>query len=299
MIQTQIKMTTLYKRLSEVGFPEKFVRDKALPDWWDEEFETTPGAVVEAAAYVSRRLNLDITSLLEPSATPVFKQSCQAKFKTKQGTTNQQLLVAYCMATRIAEMVAYACVQKYNLLPAESKLVRDEILKHQQLVNLEGLLKLCWNYGIPVVHFDGFPLAQEVYKFNAMVAFFEERPVIVISLNQCSPTRLLFILAHVLGQIIKGHVNNYAIVYEEIEIENVDIEEIEAKVFAVEILLGKPDVASSTNYNFKGEQLAAYAQKISERDDITKTINHYALQYLDLDRLDEDSQDYLKLALME
>ncbi len=299
MLQTSRKMITLYKRLSEVGFPEKFVREKALPDWWDEEFEATPGAVVEAAAYVSRRLNLDITCLLEPSATPVFKQSCQAKFKTKQGTTNQQLLVAYCMATRIAEMVAYACVPKYKLLPTDSKLVRDEILKHQQFVNLEGLLKLCWNYGIPVVHFNGFPLAPEVHKFNGMVAFFEGRPIIVISFNQCSPTKLLFILAYALGLIIKGHVNNSAIVDEEIELASLDIEEIEAKEFASELLLGKPDIGDQTHYDFRGEQLAAYAQNISERDDVPKTINHYALQYLDLERLDEDSQDYLILALME
>jgi hypothetical protein len=74
MIQTQaeMKMETLYERLSAIGLPEKFIREQALPDWWDEEFETTPGAVVEAAAYISRRLNLDITSLLEPKRNSYF-----------------------------------------------------------------------------------------------------------------------------------------------------------------------------------------------------------------------------------
>ncbi len=53
MTQTQLKtMTSLYQRLSEVGFSEKFVREKALPDWWNEEFEATPGAVVEAPTTV-------------------------------------------------------------------------------------------------------------------------------------------------------------------------------------------------------------------------------------------------------
>ncbi|GAB1544607.1 hypothetical protein NUACC21_72830 [Scytonema sp. NUACC21] len=342
MTQTQLKMTTFYSRLKEVGFPEKFVREKALPDWWDEEFEATPGAVVEAAAYVSRRLNLDMTSLLKPEATPVFKQSCQAKFKTKQLTANEQLLVAHCMATRIAEMVAYTCVPEFKFLPAKALFVRDEILKTRQFVNLEGVLEFCWNYGIPVVYFDGFPQAQEVRPFDGMVAFFDTRPVIVLSLKRRTQAWLLFTLAHELGHIIKGHINNGAIVDEEIEPESVDIEEIEANEFAVELLLGKPDMGYYTPRYFTGEQLAAYAQQISARDDVDpgvvvlnyawsrtnrtaikkdqqiiwatatkalkiiegdvdapKQINRYVQQHLDLDRLDEDSQDYLELALTE
>jgi len=343
MTQTQLKtMRTLYERLSEVGFPEKFVREKALPDWWDEEFEATPGAVVEAAAYVSRRLNLDITSLLKSEATPTFKQSCQVKFKTKFPIENRQVLVAQCMASRVAEMLAYTCVPEFKPLPNSPTGVRDEILKNRQYVNLEGLLEFCWTYGIPVVHFDGFPKTQGVYKFDGMVAFFHERPVIVISCTRRSPAWLLLILAHELGHIIKGHLNSNAIVDEKINPDSEDAEEIEANEFAVELLLSKPDTGYYKVQKFTGEQLATYAQDISDRDDVDpgvvalnyvwgkvnrtaikhdqqiiwatatkalkivegdadarKQINRYAREYLNSDKLDGDSQDYLELVLEE
>lgn len=341
MKQTQIKeMKTLYERLSEVGFPKRFVREKALPDWWDEEFEATPGAVLEAAAYVSRRLNLDIKSLLKSEATPTFKQSCQPKFKTKQGTEPQNILVAKCMAERIAEMIAYACVPEFKPLPNSAKFVHNEIVKKRPYVDLEGLLEFCWNSGIPVVHFDEFPKSQGCHKFDGMVAFAYERPVIVISSSHHSPALLLFILGHELGHIIKGHLNGNSIVDEEINPENEDIEEIEASEFAVELLLGRADMTYYTPRRFSGEELAIYAQKISKRDavnpgvvvlnyawgkasitadketkriiwatarkalkiiegtaDASQQINCYARNYLNLDKLDGDSQDYLELVL--
>jgi Zn-dependent peptidase ImmA (M78 family) len=343
MTQTQIKeMKTLYERLSEVGFPKKFVRDNALPDWWDEEFEATSGAVLEAAVYVSRRLNLDIKSLLKSETTPTFKQSCQPKFKTKQGTKPENILVAQCLAERVAEMIAYTCVTEIKPLPNSAKSVRDEIVQKRQYVDLEGLLEFCWNYGIPVVHFDKFPKSQGVCRFEGMVTFVYERPVIVISSSHHSPAWLLFILGHELGHIIKGHLNGSAIVDEEVNPENQDNEEIEANEFAVELLLGRPDITYYSPRRFTGEELVTYAQNISNRDavdpgvvvlnyawgkanqtankksqqiiwatarkalkilegiaDAPKKINCYARNYLNLDKLDGDSQDYLELVLEE
>lgn len=340
MTKTHSTVETLYERLSAIGLPEKFIREQALPDWWDEEFENTPGAVVEAAAYISRRLNLDITSLLEPLATPTFKQSCVASFKTKQGIATQELYNAYCIAARIAEMAAFACVKEYKLLPAAASIVRDSILTTQEFVNLEGLLKFCWDSGIPVIHFDGFPKSQD--KFEGMVAFFDRRPVIVISLNQTSEAWLAFILAHELGHIIKGHVNNRTLIDAHILLLDSDIEEIEASGFAVEVLLGKPDIGYNFPPYLEGEQIVDYARHISVRDQVDpgaviinnawnkavrvatlkeeriiwakanqslkiieddvnapKKINIYAQNYLDFDKLDVDSQEYLKLALKE
>lgn len=338
MTQTQIKMATLYERLSAIGFPEKFVRERALPDWWDEEFEATPGAAVEAAAIVARRFNLDMAALLKPDVPLAFKPSCSAKFKTPLLTETQPLKIAQCMATRVAEMVAYACIPERQPLPQSAQQVRSEILKTSKFVNLEGLLEFCWNVGIPVVHFDEFPSSKEVHKFDGMVGYFYHRPAIVLSLSHHSPARLLFILAHELGHIIKGHVQEVAIIDEDIQPESIDIEEIEASEFAVELLLGKPDMAYYTPQIFSGESLATSAKEISVRDrvdpgvvvlnyawikanravtakerkiiwytaskalkilegeaDAPTQINRYLQKYLDVDRLDGDSQDYLEL----
>jgi Zn-dependent peptidase ImmA (M78 family) len=338
--QARMKMETLYGRLSAIGLPEKFIREQALPDWWDKEFEDSPGAVVEAAAYISRRLNLDINSLLEPLATPTFKHSCIASNKTKQGIIINQLCNAYAIAARIAEMAAFACNTGFQLLSESASIVRNKILENREFVDLEGLLKFCWSCGIPVVHFDRYPKSQD--KFDGMVAFFDHRPVIVISLNRSSKAWLAFILAHELGHIIKGHANNTILVDELVLLENQDIEEIEANEFAVELLLGKPDIGYNFPPYLSGKGMVDYARQISVRDrvdpgavilnnawnkavrvvtkkeeriiwataneslniiegdaDAPKKINIYAQQYLDLDKLDVDSQDYLELAIME
>ncbi|MGK7905397.1 MAG: ImmA/IrrE family metallo-endopeptidase [Hormoscilla sp.] len=246
MTQTEMNMDILYDRLSSLGFPKDFVRSYGLPDWWDEELERSTGAEIEAAAYICRRLNLDILSLLRPERTPTFKRSGQAKFKIKSGTEKEQLFVAQAMAARIAEMIAYACMPPCKPLPKSAKEIRDIILESREFVKLPGLLEFCWNYGIPVVHFTEFP--TDVRKFDGMVAYFYERPVIVISLKHESPARLLSILAHELGHIVKGHLHGDAIVDDEINLEREDAEEIEANEFALELLLGKPDMVYYTKF---------------------------------------------------
>jgi Zn-dependent peptidase ImmA (M78 family) len=348
MTQAQVNMASLYDRLNSLGFPKTFVREKALPDWWDDEFEATPGSVIEAAAYISRRLNLEIDSLLQPDRSPSFNQSCQAKFKTKQGTQIEQLFLAQCMAARIAEMVAYACIPEFKPLPTSVQQVRDEILnlseidgqKTQKFVNLDGLLNWCWQAGIPVVHFDRFPQKKGIHKFQGMVSYFYGRPVIILSLSYKFTARLLFILAHELGHLVKGHINGASLLDEEIEPVSEDNEEIEANDFAVELLLGRVGIAYYSSRYISGEQLANNAYKVSEQDNIdpgviilhyawmkakhlpssqqqgivwatankalkliegnidaTKLINRYLKSHLDWDRLDNDSQDYLSLAV--
>lgn len=333
-------MKTLYERLEGIGLSKKFIRERALPDWWDSEFEHNRGAVVEAAAYISRRLNLDINSLLEPLATPTFKHSSMAMFKIKRGVVAQELYNAYCIAARIAEMAAVACTTEFKLLSSHASIIRNKILESRDFVDMFGLLQFYWSCGIPVVYFDGYPKSQD--NFDGMVASFNHRPVIVISLHQCSRAWLAFILAYELGHIIKGHASNTILIDERVLLESSDIEEVEAREFAVELLLGKPDIG----YNFPAyvtlEEMPDYARKISVRDkvdpgavvlnnawnkalrvvtlkeeriiwawaseslkiiegdvDASKEINIYAQQYLDLDKLDSDSQDYLELAITE
>ncbi|MGK7903739.1 MAG: ImmA/IrrE family metallo-endopeptidase [Hormoscilla sp.] len=246
MTQTEMNMDILYDRLSSLGFPKDFVRSYGLPDWWDDEVETINGAAIEAAVYICSRLNLELLSLLRPERTPTFKRSCQAKFKLKPGTEKEQLFLAQAMAANIADIIAYACTPACKPLPKSAKEIRDIILESREFVKLPGLLEFCWNYGIPVVHFAEFPKA--VRKFDGMVAYFYERPVIVISLKHKSPARLLSILAHELGHIVKGHLHGDAIVDDEINLEREDAEEIEANEFALELLLGKPDMVYYTKF---------------------------------------------------
>lgn len=326
MTIAQIEMTTLYNRLDQIGFDKKFINNKALPDWWDEDCEATPGAVIEAAAYISRRLNLELNSLLDRNSQPRFKNLCQPKFKTQHNTDSKELKVSHFLASRIAELTAYACNREYqpinNLSVAQ---IRAQILTDRKYVDLEGALEFCWHHGIPVVYFNKFP--KGIRKFHGMVASFNNRPVIVISLKDNSFARLSFILLHELGHIYNKHLNDKILIDEKIELESSDEEEVEANEFAVELLFGKPDMVYYTPHNFNRDQLVAYANKISHRDSIDpgaviwnyawnkkhwgaarnaiKTIegdsnaptkiNSYLKEHLDWSKLNDDNQDYLAL----
>jgi Zn-dependent peptidase ImmA (M78 family) len=111
-------------------------------------------------------------------------------------------------------MVAAACITEFQLKLKSASVIRNKILENREFIDLQGLLQFCWNCGIPVVYFDRYPKFQD--KFDGMVAFFDHRPVIVISLNQSSKAWLTFILAHQLGHIVKGHANNTILIDEKV-----------------------------------------------------------------------------------
>lgn len=344
MTQAQMDMTTLYQKLSAVGLPAAYVKKLVLPDWWDTEFEQTDGAVIEAAAYVSKRLNLDFDSLFQQDALPTFDRSYHAKFKVRQGTDSEQLSLAHALAIRIAEMVAYACPAAYQSIAGlTAQDIRTAIVRPGQPVTLNSLLIWCWDRGIPVVHFNNYPNQSGICKFHGMAVYCHSqesgsslsRPVIVVSHQQCSPSKLLFILAHELGHLFRGHIApDSFLIDEKVELFSHDQEETEANNFAVELLTGSPHTRYRASKSFTGDTLAQYAQdkgiednvdpgvvannygwyakqdgferwgavsnalKILEPgEDAPLTINQYLRQQLNWDRLSNDNQEYLATAL--
>jgi hypothetical protein len=328
MTQTQLRMADLYDRLNAIGFSKSFVRQKILPEWWDNELEQTQAAVVEAALYLSRRLNLKASSLLSPEAQLSFEVAGSTKFKCQRDMECGALQVASAIASRLADLVAYACIPPHQpFQPCTAAAVRQAIFQATQrsVVQLDGLLKFCWQQGIPVIHMAEFPPGK---KFHGMIAMPEKRPVIIVGLNDASPARLLFVIAHELGHLCKGHITDSTLVDSTIELLDIDDEEeADANEFAVELLLGKPDMVYYTPHHLSGEELADYAQRISQRDGVDagvvawnygfykkhwgavrkalplvegktsaqQQINAYLKQYLDWERLSEDNQDYLAL----
>jgi hypothetical protein len=129
MTQT-LSMSTLYKKLSEIGLSETYVRKSALPSWWDDELNDKPTAVLEGAGHIAKRLHLDLRSLLSDDQEVQFKQLPQTKFKypLQQGadipSTSHQL------ASRVAELVAYGGQTPFIPIPEDVKQVRAEILQN-------------------------------------------------------------------------------------------------------------------------------------------------------------------------
>jgi len=319
-----LEMPTLYRRLSEVGLPERFVREKALPEWWDTELEKEPVAVLEAAGYIAKRLGLDVASVLNPDAPIAFKKRNNPKFKKRQGTHEECLLMVQGLASRVAEMVTYASKSKFKDTVPNAFEIRRQILKNKPWVDLDGLLQFCWSFGLPVVHFSA-DLPPNCRKVDGMAARLNNCPAIVIISRQRSSARLAFILAHELGHIACGHVTDGIIVDEDINEEEQDIEEIEANDFAIKLLFGecryqwtqrldasllvcfasinsKKDkidpgvIISNYGWTTKNWEVAGGAlKKIEPEANAPKQINSYLDKNLDWERLDQDSEEYLRL----
>jgi hypothetical protein len=333
MTQVHDQMANLYQRLASVGLTESFVKQQGLPDWWSEEYEQSEGALGTAVTYISKRFNLDLKSLLDTQMQPKLVLPQQPKYKIQNGTDPQQLPVPSAIAAKVADIVAFACKRPYQSIEGLSvAAIRQEILTSHSFVDLAGFLDFCWGQGIPVVHFAKYPKSKGVRLFQGMTACFSQRPVIIVSLNAASPSRLLFIAAHELGHILCGHLNLMGedlLVDDEVQLESKDEEEIEANEVAAELLLGRSDRFYGQLRNYTAAQLAEYADRVGRQDSVSpgvvvlnygwykknwetanqaleilephanapQQINRYLLENLNWDELGQDYQDYLEMVL--
>ena len=287
----QVDLSTLYDRLRKLGFNRDFILSNGLPDWWCEEYEASNDAAVTAAMYFSRRFNLDLRSLLNPELNLTFETENTPFLKTSQHG-NLKLVVAQNLALRVSELVAYTYKHKYqSILGMPARNIWAEIFnQYSGGLTLESLIAFCNQYGIPVVHFAKFPNAVE--QFYGIVTKFQDRPVILVSLEDASPDRLLFNIAHQLGHIALGHLENgLTISEEEFETLDLDDDEIAANDFASQLLSGQSD---QVDFCLSAKNLLS-SQSIAIKT--SQQINQNLIQYLEWDRLGYDNQEYLAMTL--
>jgi hypothetical protein len=60
----KLSMSSLYDKLSQLGFNQDYIENNALPSWWSDELNDKPTAVLEGAGYISENFNLELKSLL-------------------------------------------------------------------------------------------------------------------------------------------------------------------------------------------------------------------------------------------
>lgn len=138
-----LQMADLYERLAKLGFSKKYLRENILPDWWTDEVDQTPGVLLEGALYLSRRLKIDIASLLT-SETPQFVSTATVKFKTQNTTNLQKAVIPYALALRISEMVAYICPSTFSREALTSvAAIRSQILEKSPAIDLVSVLTFC------------------------------------------------------------------------------------------------------------------------------------------------------------
>lgn len=317
-------MKELYGRLHALGVKKNYVRDVILPSWWDDEIATQPSGFAQALGFVSRSLGFTPSEL---SAQTLEWSEGSAKFKTREGLSADDVTASATIALRAGALAAYAAKTPTTTLPESGAEVRAELLSDAKpWIDLEVLLDYCWSKGIVVLHLSNFPEK----KMDGLASIVEGRPVIVVSRKDFASGKLLFILAHELGHLGRRHVTNEAHVDvdDAFDSANTDSLEKEANAYAFEILTGVPvptfpeparphycdvltaaaiqqgrtkRVAPSTiTLQWAWNRQVSWphaipAVKVLERDcaDPAGIFHRKMREHLDLDRLPEESVDFL------
>lgn len=330
MTQT-LSMPKIYEKLSQLGLDKDYVRKQGLPSWWEDELEQEPVAVLEGIGHIAKRLHVDLSSLLTEEQTAQFKADLpHTKFKyhrQQQGSDVPD--VSYQLASRVAELVADGVTPAYVPIPESVTEIRQAILKNHSTITLESLLDYCWQQGVAVVHFADYP--KNARKITGMVQWQCDQPVIVLSSNKTEPAWLAFHLAHELGHLALGHVQEGVLIDEKINNQQSDdLEETDANNFAVrliinncdrwfryqiirnnrqlkaridEVIRSKSDIDPcalafnyawhTKNYGFAIEA----AKKFDSSSDGHETINQFLAQHLDWENLGVDNADQLESIL--
>jgi hypothetical protein len=325
----QNPMKKLYQRLRAVGFDTPYVQNMALPSWWEDSAALSPSGYQEGLLILSRHLGLSLQSLQDESAPLELRDFGPCNFKKSKGVTEDELAIARAICTRAAQIAAASAQTRWQgEMPVNGSEIREAILSTgAKWVDLKSLLDWCWRNGIPVLHIASFPRSSR--KMDGMAALVDGRPVIVLCKNAKQEAWLLFILAHELSHILRGHVSqNGVLVDEHIAKDSTDEQESEANATAVEILTGDSDCRFSSpgrwpnaaklaaaakdhgrihqvdpghivlNYsNFKGDAFHALGNAalrlIYPHSDAAKLIHENMAANLDWSGIPEDSSEFL------
>jgi hypothetical protein len=233
-------MTSLYDRLGSLGFPRRYLREVVLPEWWDDEVAHNPAGYAQGLLVLSRNLGLDLASLQNGTAPVGLRNLGPCKFKKTASKRDEELIVARIVTTRVASMAAAAAPKPSRPFSTSAAAIRETILSGPpNWVGLAELIEYCWSVGVPVLHVPTFP--EGARKMDGMAWVQSGRKAIVLCKNCMHSAWLLFILAHELGHIARGHLGgDGALVDEEVDQQGADKEEQEANAFALELLTGNP-----------------------------------------------------------
>ena len=276
---TSNRMTALYDRLGKVGLPAKYVRDTALPSWWDDSVADNPAGYAQGLLILSRHLGLDLASLQDEAAPVRLRDFGACKYKKAAAVGTDQLAICRAMATRAAQLAAEATATPAQPVPSDPLTVRRAVLGGgARWVGLGELLDYCWDSGVPVLHF-GPGLPRKACRPDGFAAWVNGHPVIILCNAKRQPAWQLFVLAHELGHIACGHVTEGAVLVDDkVEASAADDEERQANEYAAELLTGRPPKRFHAAGRWpSAEKLAAHAVEIGRSQQIDP--GHVVLNY--------------------
>jgi IrrE N-terminal-like domain len=331
MTTSNVHMKTLYNKLKEVGYNQKYIHS-VLPDWWDDEIAETPAGFQQASLILGQRFGVRAESLWTTNARPELKLPQGIQFKRRDNVVTIDLTIACAVAYTLARIVSKAFPSKsLSSHYSDAGELRKQLLRDQNKITFECILKYCLEIGIPVIHLHHLP--SRAKKMEGMTFEYDTQPIIILTRNR-PHGYMLFDLAHELGHISLDHVSaENTIIDQKIDPDSDDAKEREANRFALELLTGHPEckiVPTGKNLNANelanasirfGEQysidplhialnyghsrkhwpVANAALKIIAGEAISdqKLLSETLLEYLDLNKLSEDDNVLLQAHLKE
>jgi hypothetical protein len=255
------------------------VREHVLPDWWADEMADVEANRALAEGYIARQLGFRLSELREPGKELSFPAMSDVRFKRYKNQIDEAVKVSALLAQRIANLVS---ADLNSQIPdfdksASAAEIRQGILQKSRFVDLDSLLDDCWRRGVIVMHLANTPAKAK--RFDGMVCFVAQRPVIILASNRDSPAWLALHLAHEIGHLMLGHVKPdrpYLVDGELDSSANTSSHEREADRFACEILTGfeQPQIS---NLRQRGETFAVTAATDGPRQGIDPGV--FALIY--------------------
>lgn len=264
MPTTHTPMRGLFKKLDSAGIPASFAK-KFLPSWWEDDVASDPAGLQQAQLYLARAFNIDLRSLADDALAPQFRNNAR-KYKLSKNVSESVVSASANYATGIARVAIAAFGRDQAQVGSDPAEVRKAILKKHNCVSLQALLEWCRDSGIPVLHIEDVPGR----KMTALVVRDRGRFAIILS-KKGHTAHLLFHLAHELGHIAKGHLDQDGFVADEkIDSKSLDADEREADKYAVCLLNGGEAryAAANGRQSLNAEALYVAAVAVGKKNEV-------------------------------
>jgi transcriptional regulator with XRE-family HTH domain len=216
----EVSLRTLVKRATQAGVPRELstALAKAVPR------RDAPSLLVGAFGWSREAL---LTGVPE---TPLLPAPVQFKTSSGHQPANSPLVHLALSAAKLAP-TAFD-VPTYSSIPNNPSIIRRAVTDRDGTITLASLVNWTWSRGIAVLPLSGKG------GFTAAVLEINEAPTIVIKETRDLAVFWLFDLAHELGHVAGGHVQNALIdVNSPTNPTTSDADEESATTFALELLL--------------------------------------------------------------
>jgi hypothetical protein len=267
----------LRRELREAGIANAAI-NAVWPEWWSAEANDSSSATAELIYTVARRLGLSPRELFDGS--PQFLWHDSTKFKNLGTTSDREQAILASFGTAVGRC-AVSATQAGVLSSTDPQSVRDAILRQARFVDLPQLLTFCWQTGIPVIKLRIFPLPQK--RMQAMTVKVKGRYAILLGYESDYYARTAYILAHEIGHIIQGHLENSDSLLDmddPLTSSNLDTEEVDAERAAFILLTGREDPrVLADRETYTASQLARAATDSADRERIEPGVLALCLGY--------------------